>query len=988
MPVFLFTDIERSTERWAQYPQEMETALARHDALLKERIEQHGGKMIKHTGDGIFAVFEGGAPLACALEIQQELNTGDWSAVGGPLQVRLALHMGEARQREADFFGLEVSRTARLLSAGWGGQILLTCELARTADLPPEATLRDMGNHLLKDLSEPQHLYQLLHPDLPRLTFPPLRTLSAHPNNLPPQPTPFVGRDGELREILLQMANPTCRLLTLIGPGGMGKTRLALRAAAEQIEAFPHGVYFVPLAPLTSGAQLEGAIAEVLHFSFYEREEPRAQLLKHLKNKELLLLLDNFEHVLDGVLLVTEILACAPAVKILATSRERLRLREEQIFPIAGMSFPTGPGSALETFAAVRLFMQHAQQADPTFQLDIDRRDAIARICAHVEGMPLALELAASWLRVLSCAEVASELEQSLDLLSTSLRDVPDRHRSLRAVFEYSWQLLSLEEQQALSALSIFQGDFCRQAAATILASAPPAARTTLNLLAALVDKSLLQRRPNDRYAMHRLLHDYALEKLLAEPDREAPLRQRHCAYYAAFLRNQLPTLESAAQQEALDAIAHVFEDVRAAWRWAVKARDHLSLEAMTPALSTFLAFRGRQREGVRLFGAATEALTGLPDAAAKRARGVLLTGLASLLIDLNRLDEGQSAVEEALDLLRPCVHPTAMASALDVLGRVAWTRGEYATAAEQHQTALALHTETGNLNALARSHDHLGTTAWAIGNYTAARKHFEQALALFRHTGDPSGITATLDHLGVVARDEGDYQTALTAFQESYERCQTLGHPIRTAYVANHLGGILALKEGLAKAEPYFEQCLAIGREIGEQRIVAYTLSDWGMEVKRAGDLDRSRAMHQESLALFQEIGDPFGVITAQMTLASCVKEAGEPAAAWDLYRAALHTAQEIQSERLIACSLIGWAALLEDAGDAEQALVIVGLAETLPGDATVTDGLAQTLVATLRQTLPPATFAAALECGRNADLTEVITTLLALPNPWSSVT
>lgn len=978
MPVFLFTDIEGSTERWVQYPRAMEEALPRHDALLESLIVRHGGQVIKNTGDGYFAVFEGGEPLACAIAVQQAIAAQDWSAIGD-LRVRMALHTGEARRRESDYFGLEVSRTARLLSAAWGGQIVLTCELARTALLPLNASLRDLGNHLLKDLSEPQHIFQLLHPDLCLQEFPALRTLSAHPHNLPPQPTPFVGRTEELREIALRLADPTCRLLTLLGPGGMGKTRLALQAAAEHIETFPNGVFFVPLAELSAPEQLVPAMAEALRITFYQRDAPRTQLLNYLREKRLLLVLDNFEHILEGALLVADILAHAPGVKVLVTSRERLNLREEQISPIGGMSFPDGGATALESYSAVQLFLQHAQLADPEFQLDADRRDCVAHICARVMGMPLALELAASWLRVLSCAEVAAEVDRSLDFLSTTQRDRPDRHRSLRAVFEYSWQLLTAQEQNALSAWAVFQSGFHREAAVTLLRAIDPSVNSavTLSLLAALVDKSLLQRQHKDRYAMHALLHQYALEKLQAMPQREVEVRQNHCAYYAALLQQQEPALSGPAQAETLETIAGMFEDMRAAWQWAVQQGDFSALQQAAPSLTIFLSMHGRNLEGIGLMESALEMLQLLTVPEASATRGHLLVLLASLVAELNHHERARSYAETALAINRELGTREVLARNLSVLGRIAWSGSDYAAAVTYVREALALYEADENLAGQAVVRGQLGAISWTLGEYDVARAEMELSLELYRCTGNPTGIAHCLDHLGVVARDTGDNATARRCFQESYERFQNLGIPLMRAYVTNHLGGAIAQSEGFEKAIPYFEQSIALGQELGERRIVAYTRFDWSSFLLYEGDFVAARLLLEQSLASFQAVQDAFGSILTQVALAQIAVQSGENTKAQQLYSQALRASHDINNLRLVSSVLVEWGQMLSTT-DPELSVVIFAFVQTLPADSSGVTLNIEEHLAIIQTRLSPEVFAAAQKRGQAATLEQIVDRLL----------
>lgn len=972
MPVFLFTDIEGSTEKWSRFPGAMQEALVRHNDLVEAAIVRRGGKVVKNTGDGYFAVFEGGEPLACAIEIQWLLAQQDWSEIG-ELRARIALHTGEARQRENDYFGLEVSRTARLMSSGWGGQILLTCELARAATLPPDAALYDLGNHMLKDLNEPQHIYQLLHPTLQR-SFPALRTLTAQPHNLPPQPTPFVGREEELAQISAQLADPACRLLTLIGPGGIGKTRLALQAAAEQVEAFTQGAYFVPLAPLTSGELLISAIADALHLSFYQHEPPQRQLFTYLREKQLLLILDNFEHVMDGAALVAELLAHAPGVKILATSRERLNVQNEWIFTVEGMQFPARASDPdIEVYPAVQLFLQNAQRAAPMFAFDADTRACIARICARVHGMPLAIELAASWLRMLSCQEIVVELENSLDLLSSQMRDRPERHRSLRAVFEYSWQLLTAEEKTALQVLSVFQGNFRREAAFAVLRApdAPTSALEVLALLTALVDKSMLQRRTNGAYTMQALLHQYALEKLHADPTLESQVRQRHCAYYADFVQRQHADLEGAQQTAALDAIAEVLDDVRAAWQWAARQGCTACLEQAMHSLTFFYSLRGRPLEGLALFQEALTALEPLSTPEAESTRGWLLVRAASLATASNKLDQAQALAEVALTLNQKFGIAAAVAATHAQLGRVAWMRGEYPLAEEHYHQALEFHITAGHLNGQARALDYLGTNAWALGHYTEAQDYFERSLALFRQTGNLHSIALVFDHLGVVARDTGKVDIAQACFRQSYEIFKTLGAQMNLAFAANHLAGVLG---NLAEAEPYFAQCIAIGKEYGDQRIVGYTLNDWGSLLLQVDDTTRAQPMFEESLTIFETLGEQFGVTLVHINLGNLMLENDQYEAARRHLYNGLKTALAIQNMRMVAMALNGWAGYLLAIAQYAAAAKVLGFAQTLPSDDAEAANSASALRAEIQAHLPSADFEAALAWGQGAQLADVL--------------
>jgi class 3 adenylate cyclase len=460
---FLFTDIEGSTKLWEDNAPAMQAALARHDGLLKWAIEEHGGYVFKTVGDAYCAAFPTAADaLEAALEAQRRLLSSE-SEETGPFRVRMALHMGAAEERDGDYFGPPVNRVARLLSAAHGGQVLLslpTQELVRD-QLPAETTLRDLGEYRLKDLFRPERVYQLLAPKLPS-EFPPLRTLDAFRNNLPLQPTPLIGREKEVSEVCDLLRTEETRLLTLTGPGGTGNTRVALQAAADLLEDFPDGTYFVSLATLTEAELLLPAVAEMVGVREVG-EQPLDETLKdYFHERRLLLLLDNFEQVLEAAPAVTELLAVAPGMKVLATSRAPLGLYGEHEFPVPPLSMPDlkSPPSLerLTQYEAVGLFVERARAVKSDFSITNESAPAVAEICVRLDGLPLAIELAAARIKMLPPKAMLHRLTSRLKLLTGGARDLPERQRTLRATIEWSHALLDEGEQVLFGRLAVFSG--------------------------------------------------------------------------------------------------------------------------------------------------------------------------------------------------------------------------------------------------------------------------------------------------------------------------------------------------------------------------------------------------------------------------------------------------------------------------------------------------------------------------------------------------
>lgn len=956
MPIFLFTDIEGSTSLWQQYPADMGAVIAQHDALLNGLVEAYGGRVVKNTGDGLFASFEQGDPLGCILEIQKGIARQAWGPLG-ELRVRAALHAGEAQRHGDDYFGLEVNRTARLLSAAWGGQILVSRELTRAVSRPPGISFQDLGLHLLKDLNEPQHLFALRHPDLPLQVFPPPRTLSAHPHNLPPQPTPFVGRTEELAETALRLSAPTCRLLTLLGPGGIGKTRLALQAAAAQIENFPHGVFFVPLAPLTSGDLLLFAIAEALKFPFYRRDQPKTQLLNYLHEKTLLLVMDNFEHLTEAAGLVAEILAAAPEVKVLATSRERLNLRDEQLLPVEGMLFPSpNQIQELDNFGAVKLFLQSARRTHPDFELAPEERSCVARICQLVQGTPLGLELAAGWIRSLSCQEIADEIEASLDFLETSLRDLPDRHRSLRAVFDYSWALLSESERTLLTQLSVFQGPFDRPAAEVIALSPTGRKIRLLSLLTGLVDKSLLRRNASGTYELHSLVRHYTLEYLESDPAEIQQTRNRHARYFLTLLQNQETALLGPSQPQALTLLTAYLDDIRAAWQWTLVQGQWEFAEAALEGLYQYLNIKNREEEALRLFEDTRAQLAAtrepFPPTLALRVdvRYILVCASLSHFETAWPLLEPKLKTAEQLGLL------AEKAQIYTAMSKIYWLEGNYSKSMTYEQQALEIYRQAQSTANIAACLDRLGSLAWTMGDYASARQLIEEGLEMLRPIGSPTQIARFLDHLGVVAREQGHLQAAQTYFKESQKHIEGLDVPGQQAYILNHLAGIIFMSGQAEEAIPLYEKSIALSREIGDFRAQAYNLYDLAnLMYESFSDFSRAEKSFLESQNLFEALHESFGTIMARNGYARIAIALGRTKVGLEALQCSLKESLEIQNARLTADTLNAFAEYFDEQGKQGEAFEILSFLLYSPNMEASVPQQADSHLARLRAALTP---------------------------------
>ena len=602
---FVFTDIEGSTKLWEEAPEQMRQAMVRHDEIIEGLVADTNGVVVRPRGEGDsrFAVFPHAYDaIACAAHIHKSLLAESWQTPH-PIQVRLGIHSGVADIRMGDYYGSVVNRCARIRGIGHGGQSLMSRTTAELVgeELPTGSILEDMGKHRLKDLTKAEHIFQLMIVEIPA-DFPPLKSLNAIPNNLPTQLTRFVGRDRELNKVKELIQNT--HLLTLIGPGGTGKTRLAIQAAADLIESYKQGVFFIPLAPISSKEFIIQSIAEALRFPLSTQEDPKDQLLTYLRNKQMLLVMDNFEHIMESTGLVREILEKAPGVSVLATSRQKLNILGETVFNISGLDIPKAKTveDAIEA-SSVELFVQSAEQVKPGFSLTEGDLPALYKILNLVQGMPLGILLAAAWVDMLGLDEIAEEISQNFDFLETEMEGIPERQRSIRAVFEYSWNLLGETEKEYFIKLSVFKGGFSRLAAKEI-------AGTSLKALMGLVNKSLLLSDPDTgRYVVQALLREYAAEELEKEPQAAQAVQLKHSAHFADFMDAQWKRITYREQKEAFDDIETDIKNIRAAWQYAVLNNRLEDVKKFINSLWFFYEVRGWYQSGESLFNEAVSTL-------------------------------------------------------------------------------------------------------------------------------------------------------------------------------------------------------------------------------------------------------------------------------------------------------------------------------------------------------------------------------------------
>ena len=903
---FLMTDIEGSTRLWAEAPDAMRAALARHDAIAALAVGEHAGFLMKARGEGdstfsVFARPTDGVAAACAL--QSALTAELWPE-GAPLRVRIAVHTGEADLGVDNYYGAAVNRCARLRSIAHGGQVLISesaAGLVREA-LPEEVTLRDLGFQRLRDLAEPEHVWQLLHHSLPS-DFPALRTIDSIPNNLPYQVNTFIGREAEMTKIR-ELLRGT-RLLTLSGAGGVGKTRLALQTAAEMLYEYPDGVWLVELASLSDGALVLQALATALDV----REEPGRALSEtiasHLRGQRALIVLDNCEHLVDASTEMAEgMIRQCQDLKILATSREALRADGETVWRVPSLSVPHHtPGleprpEQLRQHAAVRLFIDRATKADPGFAMTIENAPAVAEICWRLDGIPLAVELAAARGRTFTPQQIVERLDQRFRLLTGGRRTATPRHQALEAAVDWSYDLLSESEKTLFSRLSAFAGGFTLEAAEAVCSCAPIREEDVPDLLDELVSKSLVIP-GSGRYWLLQTLRDYGAQRL-DESGYANAVRRSHAGHFAQLAEQGQCAVRGAERAEWLELMNAEHDNSRAALAWGIGC-DPEAAARLASSMAWFWQVRGHWAEG------------------------------CEWLSRVLALDELPTDLRLRL---------------LDNVGDLYRLRGECGKARELHEDELALSRAVGDRRAEGNALNSLGNATHNQGDLPLARACYEEALAIRRELGDEAGAASVLHNLAIIASGEGDHATTRACCHASLEVYRRRGDTHRIAITLQVLGGVLVAQGDYAGARSAYEESLALLRELGDRSALANTLHGLGLLAHERGDYAAARPLYEESLAINREVGAKRFAANTLNNLGNVAREEGRYAEARALLEECLDTKREIGDRVGVAVSLanLGRVALAE--GDREAARRLMGEALDLQREAGDQQGAAMTLI------------------------------------------
>lgn len=797
--------------------------------------------------------------------------------------------------------------------------------------------------------------------------------VSLPPHNLPSTPTSFIGREFEIGEARKQLSQG--RILTLIGTGGVGKTRLALQIAAEMLEKFSSGVCWVPLASVGAPDLLVSAIADALHFSFYSREEPEVQLSNFLREKDLLLVLDNFEHLIRGAELFSRLLENSPKLKILVTSRERLNLHGETVMEIRGMQYPTpGAKEPLESYPAIQFFVQCARRSEPGFFLNDEIRDPVVQICRTLEGLPLGIELAAAWVRVLSCQEIAQEIAGNLDFLTSPLRDIPERHRSLRAVFEHSWNLLLEDERCILRRVAVFEGSFSRDAASQVTGA-------SLAHLITLIDKTLLRKTTTSRYEMHEVLRQYAIEKLNESAEETAATYLRHSEHYTDLLAKKLPLLLGEKQKEGLEAIGEELENIRAAWRYAIERRRLDLIEKSQASLYHFYEIRGLFAEGELVFRKALEGVQDLSIAGQLQANHALIeAGLEArcgmFCYHLSAYEPARRQLENSLRVFRHHSYLPDLAFALYGLAHLIGELGEFDRARSIDQEAMSIFDALGDYRGIAWVLNDLGNMAYTQGKYLESEHHHRESLRIFREINDRWGLARSLISLGNVGSELGEYYQSQQYYMEGRLLCEELGATVGLAATLNNLGDIAREIGAFDEAIEYLRQGLELYTQIGDRWGMSVSLGNLGDVAFRMGEFDLAKKYLNRSLGISLETGNKIEVAYILAHLGNVASAQEDYPAAKDFFLEGLQIAVSRQVVPLQMQILLGIAQMLKRLGRLAEALMLVNYVLQEPATMKDPRDEAEKLHSSLSQQLSPVEVLCASENCRAFQMDEYLKT------------
>jgi len=894
---FLFTDIEGSTKLSQDYPDTLQSALEKHHAIMQKSIESNNGFVFEIVGDAFCCAFEKAEDaVKAAVEVQLSLAEEKWE--DAVIKIRIGIHSGNAEWSNNKYMGyITLARTARVMSCGFGEQIIIsnsTYELCRDkfdAVKEMNITFRDMGERRMKDVIQPIRIFQIVSPGL-REDFPPLKTLDARPNNLPVQLTSFIGREKEIADIKKLLSG--ARLLTLTGPGGTGKTRLSLQAAAEVIDDFNNGVWIVELAPLTDPLLLPVTIAGALGISEQPGQESFETLKNYLKQKEILIILDNCEHLIEESALITEkLLQNCTGLKIIATSREALRSQGEIVYRVLSLAHPEPDQKntplELSQYESVRLFIERALAVNTAFRVNNENAPALAQICIQLDGIPLAIELAAARIKVLSVEKIHEKLDDRFRLLTGGKRTALPRQQTLKAMIDWSYDLLSENEKILFQRLSVFSGGWSLAAAEEICSCDNIECFEVMDKHSNLLDKSLISTSESSgtiRFYMLESIRQYAKEKLNSDED----IRLRHFHFFSRYadqakMRETLPDQNS--WVKLLDTES---DNIRSAIQWALENQTEDAC-GLVCNLIDYWDIKGYFKEAFQTSQKFLD--SGNLSEMLSRANILFCAGLMAQ--NMGMVSEAEKLTNEGLTIFRELDNRTGIGKCVNILG-------------------------------VASSTD--------PGRGTETREYYEEAISIFRETDLKKDYAVALYNMSFVHIKEGEPEKALQLRMEALEIYRELNETHHTALIMSSLGVFELRRKNYEKAKSYAEESLAVSNDLGDYYLTSINLVNLGNIYLEMNEYEKAKALLNESVEILRDCGYKSNLIVALMFLGNVSIKTGEYENAVKYYKESVLTGNETGNSYYLASNLYGLGSAYYELKDFETSLKYFAFVKKLTED------------------------------------------------------
>jgi predicted ATPase/class 3 adenylate cyclase/Tfp pilus assembly protein PilF len=878
---FLFTDIEGSTLLAQKFPESLHFALEAHNNILREAVESNRGHVFDITGDAFCCAFsEPADAVKAALTIQTNLESYQWK--DAVIKVRIGIHSGKAEWNGKNYMGyITLARTARIMSAAYGEQILISEETAKLIRemFVPDFSIRDLGERRLKDLIQPIKLFQVFTPEL-RNEFPPLKTLDARPNNLPVQLTSFIGKQEEMKAVrdLLRQTH----LLTLTGIGGAGKTRLAMQLGADVIDEFADGVWIVELASLLEPELLPDAVIQTLGISHQPPGDVINTLIEYLKDKELLLILDNCEHLIHAAAEFSqELLKRIHKLKIIATSREALKIDGEQCHRVLSLGIPNPDDKdtpeQLTQFESVRLFIERALAVHQNFRVNNKNAPALAQICFQLDGIPLAIELAAARTKALSVEQISERLSDRFHLLTGGRRTSLPRQQTLRALIDWSYDLLTEIEKTLWNRLSVFSGGWTLESAEEICADEKIDSGEVIDLLTLLVEKSIvIFNEEKRRFRMLETIKQYGEEKL-RESNEHGIIADKHLKHFAELADTAAKELRGSRHSQRIALLDSETGNFEKGLLWSVESSNNAEGCKLAGSLGYYWQLRGHISEAIRWL--------------------------------------------EAVSKSRPEVIDNTYCKVISHKGNFYRMLSNFEKSGKFLLESLNLSREIGDESGVADTLNRLGINEFDQGRFEEAIKYYEENLAIFRKNGDKLGISKTLNNLGNASSNLGDDDKAMKLYEESLVLRRELKDRLGIAITLNNIG-ILAFERGdFERANGLLEESVQVRREMGDKQGIAISLMNLGNSFYNQGDFERATDLYFECSRIYEEIGEMSGFSESLYNLGKVEFAREEIDRAEDYFRRGLQISTELRADSYIVINLFGLGKISSWKKDFEQA-------------------------------------------------------------------